>query len=124
LPKQKIIFNCTECGAGHPKWIGQCQECNAWNSLVEEILAEPQKGEARFVGFAPKEGIKRLDSLSIEDFNRYSCGVTELDRVLGGGMVPGSVILLGGDPGIGKSTLLLQCMTSISESLTTLNVTG
>ena len=124
MAKQKILFSCTECGAGHPKWIGQCQECGAWNTLVEEILAAPQKGEGRFVGFAPKEGIRRLDTLSVEDISRHTCGVAELDRVLGGGMVPGSVILLGGDPGIGKSTLLLQCMTRISESLATLYITG
>ena len=124
MAKQKTLFSCTECGAGHPKWIGQCQECGSWNTLVEEILAAPAKGDTRFVGFAPAEGIKRLDSLSLEEVGRHSCGVAELDRVLGGGMVPGSVILLGGDPGIGKSTLLLQCMTRISEGLKTLYITG
>ncbi len=104
MSKSKSIFRCTGCGATAPKWQGQCPVCQAWNSL-EPALAESAKSA---VGYAGEARGQRLDELSSEALARQSMGIEELDRVLGGGLVPGAVVLIGGDPGIGKSTLLLQ----------------
>ncbi|MEM7357873.1 MAG: DNA repair protein RadA [Pseudomonadota bacterium] len=127
MAKAKTIYSCTSCGAQHPKWIGQCQECGDWNTLQEEVV--PQRSAAspktaRFEGFAPKAEVQKLPSVSVKGTPRYSSGLAELDRVLGGGLVPGSVILLGGDPGIGKSTLILQSLSLLSTEKKTLYVTG
>jgi DNA repair protein RadA/Sms len=94
----KVVFVCQECGAQAPKWMGRCSECGAWNSLVEERAAEPGNAGAA----------KLYAEVDIAQGVRLSTGIGEFDRVLGGGVVPGSLILLGGEPGIGKSTLLLQ----------------
>ncbi|HBK53452.1 MAG TPA: DNA repair protein RadA, partial [Syntrophomonas wolfei] len=94
---------CHECGYETPKWLGKCPGCSAWNSLLEESISnKPLRRTAERVAAIP------LNQLSAEDSPRFSSGLSEFDRVLGGGIVPGSLILLGGDPGIGKSTLLLQ----------------
>ncbi len=129
MAKAKTIYSCTDCGAQFPKWTGQCQDCGAWNTLQEE--AAPQKAlassnpkAARFEGFAPKADVQKLQQISVKGTPRFPSGLNELDRVLGGGLVPGSVILLGGDPGIGKSTLILQSLALLSESKNTLYVTG
>jgi DNA repair protein RadA/Sms len=127
MAKAKVVYGCTSCGAQHPKWSGQCQDCGDWNCLQEE--AAPQKvaskpKSARFEGFAPKANVQKLSAVNIKGTPRFGSGLAELDRVLGGGLVPGSVILLGGDPGIGKSTLILQSLSLLSESKKTLYVTG
>ena len=128
MAKAKTVYSCTECGAQFPKWTGQCQDCGAWNTLQEE--AAPQKvttsanKAARFEGFAPRATVQKLEQVSVKGTPRFTSGVMELDRVLGGGLVPGSVILLGGDPGIGKSTLILQSLALLSATKETLYVTG
>lgn len=104
-------FVCNECGYESGKWLGKCPGCNAWNSMIEEQVIPV----AHQVAFKPAEPIA-LDAITRDDLQRFSSGNGELDRVLGGGIVPGSLILLGGDPGIGKSTLLLQAASSIAGS--------
>jgi DNA repair protein RadA/Sms len=108
--KPKAVFVCQECGAQAPKWMGRCVECGAWNSLVEERIAEPQLATPVNRYSQPgAAGVARLYSeVDARDARRLSTGIGEFDRVLGGGLVPGSLVLLGGEPGIGKSTLLLQ----------------
>jgi DNA repair protein RadA/Sms len=118
----KTYYVCQNCGASSPKWAGQCAECGAWNTLVESAGAAPR---ARSGSFAPQRAaLQRLDEVAGEDAMRVPTGISELDRVLGGGIVPGSVILIGGDPGIGKSTLLLQALAAVEGRLSTLYVTG
>ena len=129
MAKNKTIYSCTACGAQFPKWTGQCQDCGDWNTLQEEaapIKASTAVGSkvARFEGFAPKADVQKLPQVSLKGTPRFPSGLIELDRVLGGGLVPGSIILLGGDPGIGKSTLILQSLALLSESKNTLYVTG
>jgi len=127
--RDKSAFVCTECGADFPKWSGQCSECGAWNSLTEVRLpgasagsAGSGKRSAGYAGTAPE--LTPLAEVSISETQREHTDLDELDRVLGGGLVPGSVVLIGGDPGIGKSTLLLQTMLALQARLTGLYVTG
>ena len=119
MAKTKILYSCTDCGVEAPKWAGQCSDCGAWNTLVEITLAPTASSRTtRYAGFAGEaKGLKvqRLDEVSNADVGRYETGSAEFDRVLGGGLVTGSVVLLGGDPGIGKSTLLLQILTHLGE---------
>ena len=127
MAKTKTIYSCTNCGSQHPKWTGQCQDCGDWNTLQEEIapakiVSSPKA--ARFEGFAPKAEVQKLTTVSVKGTPRIASGLNELDRVLGGGLVPGSIILLGGDPGIGKSTLILQSLALLSSASRTLYVTG
>ena len=129
MAKAKTVYTCTECGAQFPKWTGQCMDCGAWNTLQEEAaphkaLASSNPKAARFEGFAPKADVQKLPTVSVKGTPRFGSGLAELDRVLGGGLVPGSVILLGGDPGIGKSTLILQSLALLSLQNNTLYVTG
>ena len=128
MAKAKTIYSCTSCGAQFPKWTGQCQDCGDWNTLQEEAapaISAVTSGKAgRFEGFAPKASLQKLQTINVKDTPRFASGLVELDRVLGGGLVPGSVILLGGDPGIGKSTLILQSLSLLSSSRKTLYVTG
>lgn len=122
--KTKTIYLCQNCGAVAHKWMGQCAECKAWNSLVEEVVASG--GSAHDSGYA-KDGIAKITALAdveIADIPRVSTGILELDRVLGGGLVQGSVVLVGGDPGIGKSTLLLQALCYLCKSTPVLYVSG
>ncbi len=127
MAKSKTVYTCSNCGSQFPKWTGQCLECNAWNTLTEEV-ALTQTGSnpkaARFEGFAPKADVQKLTKVSLQKTPRISSGLEELDRVLGGGLVSGSVILLGGDPGIGKSTLILQSLSLLSVDNKTLYITG
>ncbi len=122
----KTQYVCQSCGASSPKWAGQCAECGAWNTLVESAaVAVRGRGAAGRAGFTPQRApLQRLDEVSGEDALRVPTGIAELDRVLGGGIVPGAVILIGGDPGIGKSTLLLQALAAVEGRLSTLYVTG
>jgi DNA repair protein RadA/Sms len=108
VARPKTVFCCTECGAQHPRWLGRCTACGAWESLVEEP-SEPVPAATRdLVAPAPAASALVLDDVEAAEAPRLGTGIPELDRVLGGGLVPGSVVLLGGEPGIGKSTLALQ----------------
>jgi DNA repair protein RadA/Sms len=122
MAKAKTAYACTECGGQTSKWQGQCPHCGVWNTLVETIAATPA---SRFQALAGGASVVRaLSSVEAGDNPRAPTGIEEFDRVLGGGLVSGGVILLGGDPGIGKSTLLLQAMASIGVSRRALYVTG
>ena len=128
MAKAKSLYVCSDCGAQSPQWTGQCNQCGSWNSYQEEVSAslvgkESSKG-LRFVSFAGKQKIVTLSDISAEDTRRFSSTINELDRVLGGGIVNGSVVLIGGDPGIGKSTLLLQSLANVSQSMPALYVSG
>ena len=111
--KVKTRYRCTACGALQNKWSGQCSDCMAWNTLEEEI--QQPKTTHRHAGLTGESPIQVLAEISPEDVPRKSSGLSELDRVLGGGIVPGSVTLIGGDPGIGKSTLLLQVVAKLNQ---------
>jgi DNA repair protein RadA/Sms len=121
VAKPKIVYSCTECGGQTLKWQGQCPHCNAWNTLVESIA---DKGGARYQGLAESSRVQTLGEVSAVEEPRRETGVGELDRVLGGGLVRSGVTLLGGDPGIGKSTLLLQALSLLSTSCKALYVSG
>lgn len=129
MAKQKTAFVCNECGAEFSKWQGQCSECHTWNSVVEMKLGPAPVGGARAAQFSGYAGstnaeVQTLADISLEDLPRLSTGVGELDRVLGGGLVPGSVVLIGGHPGAGKSTVLLQTLCRLATQFTCLYVTG
>lgn len=129
MAKAKTVFTCTSCGSQFPKWAGQCADCGDWNTLQEELApvkpsATSTRTTARFEGFAPKAQVQKLPDVTVHSTLRFGTGLAELDRVLGGGLVAGSIILLGGDPGIGKSTLILQSLSLLSEHKKTLYVTG
>ncbi len=124
--KIKTVFVCSNCGYETPKWMGQCPNCNEWNTLEEEIIAD-KKAVGSMTSTAVKKVIstaKPLSQIDITDEQRYVTHIAELDRVLGGGIVKGSVVLLSGDPGIGKSTILLQICQSMREQLNILYVSG
>ena len=128
MAKDKSIFTCTECGGTSARWMGKCHSCNAWNTLIEGS-SEPAAGKNRFgsvhASLAPTSEVLPLAQIEAADFERHPTGIDELDRVLGGGMVEGGVVLIGGDPGIGKSTLLLQAVDALQRSgMNTLYVTG
>lgn len=124
MAKAKRMYGCTECGATFPKWAGQCGECGAWNTLVETVV-ESAPGVSGRGGWAGQQAVlKTLAEVSVEETPRFTTDSTELDRVLGGGLVDGSVVLIGGDPGIGKSTILLQTLCRIAERMPALYVTG
>ncbi|HWP01003.1 MAG TPA: DNA repair protein RadA [Methylococcus sp.] len=122
---QRVLYRCSECGQAQSKWSGQCSGCGQWNTLIEGV--EPLTPPRRHLGYAgvtEADAPVSLDQVAIEEVARIGSGLAELDRVLGGGVVPGSAILLGGDPGIGKSTLLLQTLAFLGKSSRTLYVTG
>src|ERR1700735_5158561 len=123
MAKSKEVFVCQNCGAAAPKWQGQCAACGEWNTLVAEILtANPRKPNQ--ASGAQNDASSSLAALALAESPRLSTGSTELDRVLGGGLVPGSVTLIGGDPGIGKSTLMLQAAAALHASGAVLYATG
>ena len=122
--KSKTRFVCNSCGSESSKWSGQCTGCGEWNTLTEHQVAAATGVVGRFAGFAPNASVQSLDEISIDEVSRISSSSAEFDRVLGGGLVPGSVVLIGGDPGIGKSTLLLQYLTVMGQSTQVLYVTG
>jgi DNA repair protein RadA/Sms len=128
MARQKTVFTCQKCGAVTPKWVGQCPECGEWNCLEETVIEETPASSGRTrAGYSGFEAtVCLLDSVESIEEARTSTGMVELDRVLGGGLVTGSIVLIGGDPGIGKSTLLLQTMSMLSQILPTppLYVTG
>ncbi|OBX07334.1 DNA repair protein RadA [Gallibacterium salpingitidis] len=126
MAKVKTAYVCNDCGAEYARWQGQCSACQAWNTITEvRLAATPNKGD-RFSGYAGASGskVQKLSEISLTELPRFSSGFNELDRVLGGGIVPGSAILIGGHPGAGKSTLLLQVMCGLAQQMPTLYVTG
>src|SRR5205085_1419183 len=122
MAKDKSIYTCTECGGTSPKWLGKCPACNAWNTLVESVAEAPVRN--RFQSLTRSQPVATLSEIEASEVDRQATGLEELDRVLGGGIVAGGVVLIGGDPGIGKSTLLLQALDALSRSVPTLYVTG
>jgi len=121
MAKPKTIYSCTECGGQTLKWQGQCPHCQAWNTLVETIA---EKSVSRFSPVSETGQVQNLSTIEAREEPRYPTGIEELDRVLGGGMVQGGVVLLGGDPGIGKSTLLLQALSFMSAQHSVLYISG
>jgi DNA repair protein RadA/Sms len=122
MAKDKTLYTCSECGGTSPKWLGKCPSCGAWNTLVESVAEGPVKH--RFQSLAGAQPVTVLSEIEATDVDRRPTGLEELDRVLGGGMVEGGVVLIGGDPGIGKSTLLLQALDALSRQVPVLYVTG
>lgn len=120
--KTKSAYVCDECGAEHGKWQGQCGTCGAWNTLSRVNITPVYSAAVGYAGVTAD--VKRLSDIEAVDAERIGTGFTELDRVLGGGFVPGSVVLIGGDPGAGKSTLLLQASTALAQHHGVLYVTG
>jgi len=123
MAKIKTIYSCTECGATSPKWQGQCPGCNDWNTLVETV-AEKAATNSRFESLAPTAKLQNLSEIEAREVERIATGIGEFDRALGGGLVNGAVVLIGGDPGIGKSTLLLQALAHLSLENKVLYVSG
>jgi DNA repair protein RadA/Sms len=124
MAKDKSIYTCNECGATSPKWLGKCPGCGAWNTLIESVAEAAGAGKNRFQSLAKAQPVATLSEIEASDVERQPTGIDELDRVLGGGIVEGGVVLIGGDPGIGKSTLLLQALDALSRTAKTLYVTG
>ena len=120
MPKDRTKFVCGECGYETGKWFGKCPSCGSWNTLVEMTVAEAPKRAAMSSG----HGSVKLSEVEGRDAARTKTGIGELDRVLGGGIVAGSVILIGGDPGIGKSTLLMQAASELIAHAPVLYVSG
>ena len=115
MAKAKNLFYCKECGTEVSKWQGQCPGCGEWNTLVEAPASKTPAGRGKATVFKPVAEPSRMKDITIENEQRMLTGICELDRVLGGGIVPGSLVLVGGDPGIGKSTLLLQMCKELSD---------
>ena len=127
MAKAKTIYSCTECGASEPKWQGQCPSCLAWNTLVESIeesITSTNRYANKFEGIAQSSTLQKISSITAADIARQPTGISEFDRVLGGGLVEGGVVLIGGDPGIGKSTLLLQVLCHLGKTSQAIYVSG
>jgi DNA repair protein RadA/Sms len=126
MAKEKSIYICTECGGSSAKWLGKCPSCGAWNTLVESVEEATPKNRYNTAarGLVASQPVATLSEIEASDVDRQPTGIDELDRVLGGGIVAGGVVLIGGDPGIGKSTLLLQALDELSRNMKTLYVTG
>ena len=122
MAKAKTQYVCSQCGGISPKWQGQCPHCDAWNTLSEN-LSQPEN--ARFAAWSTvSSSVENLGTVHAQEVPRTTSGIGELDRVLGGGVVAGAVILIGGDPGIGKSTLLLQALAQMGQDRKVLYVSG
>lgn len=127
MAKAKTIYSCTECGAAEPKWQGQCPACLAWNTLVESIEESStsiNRYANKFEGLAASSQLQKISSIKAAEIERTPTGIAEFDRVLGGGLVEGGVVLIGGDPGIGKSTLLLQVLCHLGKNAQAIYVSG
>ena len=124
MAKTKIEFVCRECGSSHHQWAGQCLDCKEWNTLEEVVISQATSSKPESLKDLPSSKVQNLSEIKSQNNHRLSTGLSELDRTLGGGLVDGSVVLIGGDPGIGKSTLILQAIAAINASSTTLYVSG
>ena len=124
MAKTKIEFVCRECGSSQHQWAGQCLDCKAWNTLEEVVISQATSSKPESLKDLPASKVQNLSEVKSQNKNRLSTGLTELDRTLGGGLVDGSVVLIGGDPGIGKSTLILQALAAVNATNTTLYVSG
>ena len=125
MAKAKTVFACNDCGAQAPRWQGQCPQCKAWNTLIETVLDPGAGGANRFAALAGTTGrLQSLAELEPREEPRTPTGIEEFDRVLGGGLVAGGVVLIGGDPGIGKSTLLLQALSLLAARHKAVYVSG
>ncbi|MDD2884855.1 MAG: DNA repair protein RadA [Dechloromonas sp.] len=124
MAKAKTVYSCNLCGAMSPKWQGQCPGCAEWNTLVEVVADRPAASGHRFESLAPTARPQILAEIEARETARIPTGIAEFDRALGGGLVPGGVVLIGGDPGIGKSTLLLQALAQLSGSCSVLYISG
>ena len=124
MAKAKTVFYCTECGNESPKWQGRCASCGAWNTLVEHIEKPVAPGRAKSAPVGISRIPQKLSEIHGDSEIRFSTGMGELDRVLGGGAVAGSLVLVGGAPGIGKSTLLLQICNSLCVGRKVLYISG
>ena len=124
MAKAKIIYSCTECGGQVSKWQGQCPHCTAWNTLVESVAELETSGKNRYSSLSTTSKMQTLAEVGAEEVSRTPTGIAEFDRVLGGGLVSGGVVLIGGDPGIGKSTLLLQALAHLASHKKVLYVSG
>jgi DNA repair protein RadA/Sms len=113
MARLKTVYRCTDCGGSSPKWLGRCPACEAWNTLVEEV---DEVRPAAALSLAPSSKPVRMADVDLGEWSHRPTGIGELDRVLGGGLVPGSVTLIGGEPGIGKSTLLLQMVAALARA--------
>ena len=122
MAKARTQYVCGDCGGASPRWQGQCPQCGAWNTLVE--TAVEQASQRRHAAIAPTAAVHSLGDIAAAELPRASTGLEEFDRVLGGGLVPGGVVLIGGDPGIGKSTLLLQALALMAPRMAVLYVSG
>ena len=129
MAKDKSIFTCTDCGGTTPRWLGKCRACGAWNTLIESTVdssgSSKNRYTSQFQALAKTSELTKLGDIEATDIDRTATGLEELDRALGGGVVEGGVVLIGGDPGIGKSTLLLQALDALQrKGMNTLYVTG
>src|SRR4051812_44970468 len=125
MAKEKTSYTCTDCGGNSPRWLGKCPHCEAWNTLIETVPQAPAGTKNRFASLAKTAEVTALADIEASEEERTPTGIGELDRVLGGGIVEGGVVLIGGDPGIGKSTLLLQALDGLQRAeVPTLYVTG
>ena len=123
-PKNKSIYVCSECGYESAKWYGQCPGCGEWNTMNEELRTVQTQKSTATSAKRTTLNVSTLSNISTDDEIRYLTGLNELDRVLGGGIVKGSLVLLSGDPGIGKSTILLQICSRLGQRLKILYVSG
>ena len=125
MAKTKVEFVCRECGASHHQWAGQCLDCKEWNTLEEIVISQATSSKPESLKDLPASKVQNLSEIKSQNKDRLSTGLSELDRTLGGGLVDGSVVLIGGDPGIGKSTLILQALAKLLiADNTTLYVSG
>ena len=124
----KTVYICSECGCVSPKWLGKCNQCGAWNSFVEDVIStapeKPQEIKHRTLTVGKENLAMRFSETELPDYIRSNTRLSELDRVLGGGLVHGSVVLLSGEPGIGKSTLLMQISDALGEDKKVLYISG
>ena len=125
MARIKSQYTCNACGSVSAKWSGKCLSCGEWNTLIEsEVSSSGNRFSVKRAGIAQTSPVISLADIDAVDVPRVNSGINEFDRVLGGGLVPGGVILIGGDPGIGKSTLLLQILVNLSDKKKTLYISG